>query len=137
MDRRPVEGFADIDIAKTGDDALIEQQQFDRGAASCEATFQLPWRYVERLRTQRLERRPLGEIIGRYEIDRAEPARIVEGQAISFVGLQQQMVVLLEPGVIDPPASRHAEMKDHRVISIGMNEPIFRAPSKPGDGSPG
>jgi hypothetical protein len=38
---------------------------------------------------------------------------------------------------IDSPAPRHAEMEDHRVTAIGLNQPIFGASAEPGDGRSG
>ena len=38
---------------------------------------------------------------------------------------------------IDPPASRHAEMEDHRVAAVGLDQPIFGAPAEPGDARAG
>ena len=34
---------------------------------------------------------------------------------------------MLHLGTVDPPAPRHAEVKDHRVVAIGMDQAIFRA----------
>ena len=45
----------------------------------------------------------------------------------------QQMVVLADLRRIDPPAARHAEMEDHRVAAIGVDQPIFGAPAEAGD----
>jgi demethylmenaquinone methyltransferase/2-methoxy-6-polyprenyl-1,4-benzoquinol methylase len=39
--------------------------------------------------------------------------------------------MLLELHVIDPPAPRHSEVKHHRVVSIGVDQPIFRPPAEP------
>ena len=39
--------------------------------------------------------------------------------------------MLLEPCMIDAPAPRHAQMKDHRIAAIGVNQPVFRAAAKP------
>jgi len=35
--------------------------------------------------------------------------------------------------MIDPPASRHPQMKDHRVPAIGVDQPIFGAAAEPRD----
>jgi demethylmenaquinone methyltransferase/2-methoxy-6-polyprenyl-1,4-benzoquinol methylase len=40
------------------------------------------------------------------------------------------MVVLGDLARIHPPVTRHAEVKDERVASIGFDEPIFRTPPK-------
>ena len=43
------------------------------------------------------------------------------------------MIMLPKLGMIDPPATRHAEVEDHRIVAVGMDQPVFRAPSKAGD----
>ena len=43
------------------------------------------------------------------------------------------MVVLLSLGRINAPPARHAEMKDERVAAIRIDQPVFRASTKPGD----
>jgi demethylmenaquinone methyltransferase / 2-methoxy-6-polyprenyl-1,4-benzoquinol methylase len=40
------------------------------------------------------------------------------------------MVVLLDRRMIDPPAARHAEMEDHGVIAVGVDQSVFGAPPK-------
>ena len=47
------------------------------------------------------------------------------------------MIVLAQFGMVDAPASRHPEMEDHRVVTVGMNQPIFRATAEAGDLCPG
>ena len=42
------------------------------------------------------------------------------------------MIVLAELGRIDPPAARHAEVEDHRVAAVGVDQPIFGAAAEPG-----
>src|SRR3546814_5857320 len=37
----------------------------------------------------------------------------------------------------DPPAARHAKMKDQGVAAIGFDQPVFRAPAKPAHPSAG
>src|SRR4030095_4657509 len=36
--------------------------------------------------------------------------------------------------MIDAPAARHAEMEDHRVGAVGVNQPIFGAAAEVRDG---
>src|SRR5690349_15150958 len=54
----------------------------------------------------------------------------MEGKAGTIVGLEQQVVMFLELHMIDPPAPRHAKVKHHRVVSIGVDQPIFRSPAE-------
>ena len=49
------------------------------------------------------------------------------------VGLEQKMVMRADLVGVDPPPPRHAEVKDQRIPAIGRDQPIFRAPPKPGD----
>ena len=48
-----------------------------------------------------------------------------------LIGLEDQMIVRQQLGRIDAPAARHAEMEDHRVAAIGLDQPVFGAPAKP------
>ncbi len=43
------------------------------------------------------------------------------------------MVVLAELCMVDAPASGHAEVEDHRVVAVGMDQAVFGAAPKPGD----
>ena len=45
--------------------------------------------------------------------------------------------MFLKLHMIDPPAPRHAEVKDHRVVSIGVDQPVFRSPAEPSHSSTG
>ena len=38
--------------------------------------------------------------------------------------------------MVDPPAPRHAQVKDYRVAAIGVDETIFRAAAEPRHESP-
>src|SRR5439155_6752447 len=94
MDSGAVQGLAHIDIAEPRNDVLVEQQQLDRGTAAGKAASQLPRVDIERLRSERFELRPLIQPVGRHEIKRSKPPRIVERELPSLVGLDQEMVML-------------------------------------------
>jgi demethylmenaquinone methyltransferase/2-methoxy-6-polyprenyl-1,4-benzoquinol methylase len=129
--------LANIDVAKASNDPLVEEQQLDGRRSPGEAPPQLSRIEIERLGPQRLERGPFGQLVRGDEVDRTEASRVVERQARSLVGFKQQVVVLLKLQGIDPPASRHSKVKHHRVVSIGMDQPIFRASAKPRHSSTG
>lgn len=136
-DAGPVKSLAHVDIAKPGDDMLVEEQQLDRRRSAFEPASKFRRVEVERLGTQGLDRRPFVKLAGRHEVERAEPARIVERKPVPIVGFEDQMVVLLDHCWIDPPPSRHAEVKDERVAAVGVDQPIFGAASQPRDAGPG
>ena len=95
-------------------------------------TLKLPRVEVERFRSEGFERRPLLELACGNEIDGAESPRVVERQPFPLVRLEQQVIVLFELRMIDPPAPRHAEVEDHRVVAIRVNQPIFGAAAEAG-----
>src|SRR5689334_22660122 len=115
MNARAIERFTNIDIAETGNDALVEQQELDRGKATGQPALQLNGGDVQRLRPECLEDRPLPQSFGPHQIERSEPSGIVERQSPSLVGIEQQMVMLADLGRIDPPVSGHAEVEDERI----------------------
>src|SRR3954451_22726534 len=104
MDPSAVQRLADVDVAEPGDDALVAKQQLDRSGPSLQPLLQVPGLQLERLRAERLERRPVFQLFCRHEADRSEPPRIVEREARAVVGLEQQMIVLLEARMVDAPA---------------------------------
>ena len=53
------------------------------------------------------------------------------------LGLQHQMIVLVRCFGIDPPAPAHAEMEHHRMVTVGMEDAVFRAARQGRDGRPG
>jgi len=59
MNARAIERLADIDIAETRDDPLIEEQELDCGTAPGEAALQLLGCDVQGLRAKRFECRPI------------------------------------------------------------------------------
>src|SRR4051794_2966982 len=101
MDAGAVKRFAHVDIAEPRDDPLVAKQQLDRRAPSAQALVDVTKVEAERFRPERLERRPLVERIRRDEIDRTEPPRIVEREPLSFIGLEQKVIVLPERRMVD------------------------------------
>ena len=74
-----------------------------------------------------------------YEIDRAETARIIENNDEILVGFEKEMVVGAQLLWSDSPLAGHAEMENHRVAAVGIDQPIFPAPVEfrhPGAGQP-
>jgi hypothetical protein len=56
--------LADIDVAETGDDALVKEKQFDGGTAARKPALQIRGCNLERFRTERLEGGPILEFGG-------------------------------------------------------------------------
>ena len=90
-----------------------------------------------RFRAERAERLPSLELVGLEQINRPEPARVVERQAAVCVGHDQQMVVLFLAIMIDPPAPGHAKVEDQRIAAVGMDEAVFGSAAEAGDLCPG
>ena len=125
MNARPIKRFADVDIAKTGDDPLVQEQQLDRRGPASQSSLQLVDLKVERLRSERLERRPNLELIGGKQVERSEPSGIVKRDAAALFSLNQEMVVFLDLSRVDPPPAGHAEVEDQGVSPIGIDEPVL------------
>jgi hypothetical protein len=73
MNSAPEQQLVDVDVAETGDDALVEQQRLDRRLAAGQRAGQLVRFHFERVRTH-LERR--GDAGGIAHEEVAEAARI-------------------------------------------------------------
>ncbi len=88
---------------------------------------------LERFGAERGEGREAGDRLRRPQVDRAEAPRIVERDAVPRLGVDHEMVVRQQLARIEPPAPRHAEVEDHRLIAIGCDQPIFGASAQTGD----
>lgn len=130
MDSRAIERFADIDVAKTGNDCLVEKKQLDRRGAAGESPFKLARIEADGLGTERLEGRPFAKLCRAHEIERAEAAGVIESEPAPLVGYHDEMVVLPKLGRVDTPVARHAEMKDERVAPVSVDEAIFGSAPK-------
>mgnify|MGYP002652025511 CR=1 FL=1 len=137
-DPRAPQRLAHVDVAEPRDDPLVEQAQLDRLGLALQSRLQMRGRKPrpQRFWPQRRELGPCLEILGRHQIDRAEPPRIAQGKAVAF-GLQQQVIVGLGRFGIDPPAPAHAQMEDHRRPAVEMQQPVFRPARQRGDGGAG
>ena len=131
-DTRDVKRLTDIDVTKTRDDSLIEQHGLDR----CHATIERPREIgagevrPEWLGSQGSKCWPAVQHIRRNQINRSEPPRVVKGEPVACIGLENQVIVGANLRGIDSPAAGHTEMKDHRVAPIGLDNPVFRSPTK-------
>jgi len=43
------------------------------------------------------------------------------------------MIMLFQRLRFDSPSARHAQVEDHRLITIGLDQPVFGAPAQLGD----
>ena len=131
MDAGAVQRLAGIDIAEARDDALVEQQQLDRRGPPGQSALQLSRVEVERLRPERLERRPILKAARTHQVERTEPPGVVERDAAALVGLDDEVVVLRRPRS-DQRATvpGHAEVEDERVAAVGVDQAVFRSPAE-------
>jgi len=128
---RAMQRFAHVNVAEPCDDSLIQKQRLNWGASSCEAIAKLPPGYGERLRAERRKLRPVIQFVGGHKIQRPEPPRVVERHPVTVVGLDQDMVMLLDLGRIDPPSAGHTEVEDQCVAAIGVDQSVLRSPPQP------
>src|ERR1044071_2052303 len=112
MNAGSIQRFTNIDIAEAGDDALVEQEELDGSASAGEPSPQLAGIEIERLRAERLERRPMSELVRSNQVERSEAPGVVEREPMALIGFNNEMVVLECLGRIDPPLPGHAEGKD-------------------------
>jgi hypothetical protein len=133
MNSRSEQRLTDIDIAKSGNHALVEQQQFDRSSPAGEPPPQVTGIKIERFGPKCSKGRPIVEFQGADQVQRAEPTRIVERKAPALVGLDQDMIVLFDFARIDPPAPGHSKVEHQRIPTIGVDQSIFGAAPQPDD----
>src|SRR6185369_2382855 len=131
MDAGAVQRLAHVDVAAPGHDPLAEQQQLYRRGTAGEPALKLARVEVERLGPERLERRPVLELVRSDQVERAEAARIVERYHPAVIGLKDEVIVLADRARIDPPVSRHAEVEHQSVAAVGVDQAVFGTAAKP------
>jgi hypothetical protein len=77
-----------------------------------------------------LEGRPFFQIVRRNEVNRAEAPWIAEMDASSLIRFYQQMIMFSQVVRVYAPCPRHAEVEDHGVPTICVDESIFGTPSE-------
>jgi hypothetical protein len=137
MDPGAMQRFARVDIAQTGDEALVEQKRLDRRGSA--AQFRVKASAVEpcRLWAKLGYRPPIVQRICWNEIDRTEAARVVEREPPPLVRLEQQVIVLLHCFGIHSPLPRHAQVEHQSVAATRVDQSELAAPSEAADGCPG
>ena len=135
--------LADVDIAQSGDNPLVQKHGFHRGHLAFEGVNQVG--LVERV-SQRFRSQPSQQFVAlggrcRHQVHRAEPAWIVEGDAGAVRHVQHDMIMLLRCRVVvhelpervarNQHASRHAQMDQQRLSAVEIGEDVFRPPPKP------
>jgi len=97
-----VQRFADINIAKAGDDTLVQQCCLEAGflsGAGARQHYCIEF-ITERLRAQAAQQRLGIELIPRHNLHRAEPPRIVEGDDRPRRHVKHHMVMRLVLGAL-------------------------------------
>ena len=147
-----MKSFADVDVAETGDQALVEKRGLQRCRFAGEQRGEV--RSVE-TRPQRLDpharEKWVGlDGIGRHQIHEAEAAWIVVDDAAPIRESEDHMIVGAEsrPGMmedagtmgairrLDPERPGHAEVHDEDGAVVEMGTEIFRAPVEGLDPAP-
>src|SRR5579883_868424 len=139
----PVQGFADIDVAEPGDEALVEQRRLERPFAAGEQAGKRGAVQIvaERLETEPFERRGVARLVERLDPHRAEAARIVVDDARAVGEADRHMIMRrifragemefarrrLLPVALDAERPRHAEMHDQSLAAVEMDENVFGA----------
>ena len=150
-DARPVQGFGGVDIAHSGDQALVQKQGFHRSPPAGK-TRPEPGRVEirpERLGAEAAEQ-PVGvPLRGRHQIHHPEAAGIAEHHPCgrrppAGTGFQIQHDMVMRAGagiggvgIQDQEPAGHAEMGEKGVAAIEGGEQIFAAPLQALDALPG
>lgn len=132
-DSGAVKRLADVDIAKAGNDPLVEEKRLDRSSPPTQSLAKPARLQIDRLRPKLGDRSPAPDIRSRHQVDRAEPPGVVQRQPAAIVCLEQQMVVRVDFAGIDSPLAGHPEVEDERVAAIGVDEPELASAPKPAD----
>src|SRR5436190_7694928 len=103
MNTGTVQGFANVDVAQSRHDPLVEQKQLDRRQAPGKTPFEIPRIQAERLWPERVQHGPFLELISAHQIKRSEPAGIVKRHAAAILRRDDEMVVFRGLGRIDSP----------------------------------
>ena len=123
--------LADIDIAESGNDPLIEQRRFDRGYLARElrekvGTIEFSF---ERLRAEPGQQRVLCRLVALYIVEQTEATCVVEANNGAVVEPQHHVVVR---GVGQGCATRghsagHAEVEQQQAIRIELDQDVLPA----------
>ncbi len=135
-DLRPMQGFVRIDVAETGQDALVEEQRFDRSGPSGEQPVQLPtaWEICQSISTKLGDRR-FFELDGGVRRHKPESSWINEPkidaaiQGDDNVGMSDERSVARD----EADASRHAEMCHPRNVGVEVCQEELAVATHPND----
>ena len=124
MNARLPQTFVRVDIADASQDALIEQQRFDSGAAARQRLAELPGGNIQRLSPSRSLKAPFS--FGGHQENLAEAANIRVAKLVAVFELEK-CVGMRRDGVRGPAHAQpagHAEMDDQielafRVFGLG------------------
>lgn len=147
IDAGPKKRFADIDIAKSGHQALVQKGALDRRTPAFERASKIGRAECvgERLWPQTTEQ-PVRIELGRWcQVNGPEPARIVEDDSLSRLCQHLDVIMAVMPRghvigrlrgqIRDQDAPGHAQMQDQRLVAIKINQHIL-GPSAHGQGHP-
>ena len=144
-DPGPPQGLADVDVAEARDDALVEEDRLHRREAAGHAGGEGGGGegVAEGLGAEAGEQRVGVEHGRRHEVDQAEAAGVVEGEAGAVVEVEDDVVVLFgrrvrvvedaDRGAGDEDAAGHAEVDDQRLAAVEVGEEILGAAAQRGD----
>jgi demethylmenaquinone methyltransferase / 2-methoxy-6-polyprenyl-1,4-benzoquinol methylase len=141
------QGFANVDIAQTRDDALIQKRGFDRGAAASQTRRKVGFVEIIPKGLRPKSRQQGMRATCGHEVHRAKTAGVVEGDPGAALHVQNHMVMLLRRGVVvvelaqhragNQHPARHAKVNEQRLTPIQIGEDVFRPPPQRQDPRPG
>jgi len=117
-----------IDVAESGDHALIEENRFDRGAAPRELR---PKPIGREIRITRLQSEPkIRRRVRSVEIERTECARIIQHHTRPIIERDRRTREAWERigRSVDRPVAGHSKVRVKRTAIIELKELVLPAP---------
>ena len=144
--------FAHIDVAQSGDQALVQERGFQRRLlARKQRSEPFTIQFIaERLDSEPFDVAALGQGCARHEIHETEAPRVVIDDPRSALDMKHDMVMRRDPArlmnefalegalsaVHDGETARHAKMHDQRLAGGEVGDQIFGPPPQRGEGLP-
>ena len=136
MNTRAMQNLGSVEVADTGEHALVKQGDFDRSATGLQAELKLFARSCQCVWTQVWRPEHGGVFIRGEESDGAQTATIpIDKLAVVNIGEDQSSTAMgLRRRIIEQHESRHAGFEDQPMVGRETNGNSFATPLDCGDG---
>ena len=149
VDPRAEKHLADVDVAKPGDQPLIQKRRLDRCTTTRKSGGQivLVEGVAQGFWPDVAQEPVIFRVCGRHQVHGAEAAGIVEGDARTAFQIQHDMIVfrrcgmvMMEPALLQPRNQHppgHAKMDQQRFVGRQVDQDVFRPAPQSGHPCPG